>query len=75
MLDYRNNVETKTCPICGESRPLDWFGHELEHTVCKKDGTSQRVIRYRRYLACWKCRAVKRTDTLSPIPFSEVMQR
>lgn len=73
MLDYQNNIETKTCPICGESRPLDWFGHELKHIVYKKDGTAQKTIRYRKYLACWKYRAVKHIDTLSPIPFGEVM--
>ena len=75
VLDYRNNVEAKACPICGESRPLDWFGPELKFVEYKKDGTVRRTIRYRKYLACWKCRAVRRIKTLSRIPFSDEMGR
>ena len=24
--NYRNNVETQKCPICGKDRARDWFG-------------------------------------------------
>lgn len=75
MFDYRNKVKTKACPICSESRPLDWFGPELKFVEYKKDGTIRRTIRYRKYLACWKCRAAKRINTLSRIPISDEMGR
>lgn len=71
---YQNNIKTKTCPICGDSRPLGWFGPELKFVEYKRDGTARRTIRYRKYLACWKCRAVERIGTLSPIPFSDEME-
>lgn len=72
---YQNNIKMKTCPICGDSKPLDWFGPELKFVEYKKDGTIRRTIRYRKYLACWKCRAVRRINTLSPIPVSDEMVR
>ena len=75
MFDYRNKIKTKACPICGESRPLDWFGPELKFVEYKKDGTIRRTIRYRKYLACLKCRAAKRINTLSRIPISDEMGR
>lgn len=74
MFDYRNKIKTKACPVCGESRSLDWFGPELKFVEYKKDGTVRRTIRYRKYLACWKCRAAKRIKTLSPIPLSDEME-
>lgn len=75
MFDYRNKIKTKACPICSESRPLDWFGPELKFVEYKKDGTIRRTIRYRKYLACWKCRAAKRINTLSRIPICDEMGR
>lgn len=75
MFGYRNNVETKACPVCGENRPLDWFGPELKFVEYKRDGTIRRTIRYRKYLACWRCRAVRRINTLSRIPVSDEMGR
>ena len=32
--NYRNNVETQKCPICGKDRARDWFG--FGQTVCKR---------------------------------------
>lgn len=39
MVHCQNKIKTKTYPICGESRPLDWFGPELKFVEYKKDGT------------------------------------
>lgn len=70
----QNRIVTKACPVCGVSRPLDWFGQELKVVDYKKDGTVRKVVRYRKYLACWKCRATKGIDALSAPPFNEVTQ-
>ena len=69
-----NRIATKVCPVCGESRPLDWFGQELKLVDYKKDGTVRKVVRYRKYHACWRCRALKRNDLLAVPPIHEVMQ-
>lgn len=69
---HHSRIETKVCPICGNHRPLDWFGQETKLVDYKKDGRVRNVVRYRRYYACWKCRAVKGIDTLAIPPFDEV---
>lgn len=66
-----NRVITKACPVCGIQRPLDWFGSLMKHVVYKKDGSVSSVIRYRKYHACWKCRALKGIDLLAIPPISE----
>lgn len=60
-----NNVPEKVCPYCGYSRPLDWFGAELKHEVRNTSGRVVRVIRYRKYVACWQCRGMKHIGTLT----------
>lgn len=42
----QNRIVTKTCPVCGVSRPLDWFGQEQKLVDYKKDGTVRKVVRY-----------------------------
>lgn len=69
-----NRIATKVCPACGESRPLDWFGQEMKLVDYKKDGTVRKVVRYRKYHTCWKCRALKRSNLLAVPPIHEVMQ-
>lgn len=64
----------KDFPVCGVSRPLDWFGQEQKLVDYKKDGTVRKVVRYRKYHACWKCRATKGIDALSVPPLCEVME-
>lgn len=44
----QNRIVTKTCPVCGVSRPLDWFGQEQKLVDYKKDGTVRKVVRYRK---------------------------
>lgn len=75
MAHYQNKIKMKTCPICGDSRPLDWYGPEQKLIFRNKDSTIQRIIRYRKYLACWKCRAIRRIHTLSPIPINDEVER
>lgn len=63
---FQSNVPEKTCPYCGTSRPLDWFGAELKYEVRdKRSGHVVRIIRYRKYVACWRCREIKRIRTLT----------
>lgn len=54
---FANNLFVRACPLCGQKRPLDYFGPELKKNIfSKKTGRLVRVIRYRKYIACWKCR-------------------
>jgi len=63
---FQNNVPERVCPFCGISRPLDWFGKELKHEIRdKRTGHVLRTIRYRKYVACWRCRGIKRITTLT----------
>lgn len=63
---FKNNVPEQTCPYCGKSYPLDWFGPELKHEERRKTtGHVVRVIRYRKYVACWRCRGIKRITKLT----------
>lgn len=63
---FQNNVPERVCPFCGTSRPLDWFGKELKHEIRdKRTGHVLRTIRYRKYVACWRCRGIKRITTLT----------
>ena len=71
---HQSRIETKVCPICGNPRPLDWFGQELKLVDYKKDGTVRKVVRYRKYHACWKCRAVEGASELAAPPLDEVME-
>ena len=64
-----NRIETMACPFCGSVRPTDWFGPELKHVEYEK-GTLRvkKVVRYRKYKACWKCREVKRINATNTPP-------
>lgn len=63
---FQSNVPEKVCPYCGDSRPLDWFGGELKHEIRdKRTGHVVRTIRYRKYVACWRCRGIKHIGTLT----------
>lgn len=63
---FQNNVPERICPYCGTSRPLDWFGKELKHEIRdKRTGRVLRTINYRKYVACWRCRGIKRIATLT----------
>lgn len=70
------NPETKPCPCCGVERPLDWFGPQLKATVYEKDGCRvKRTVRYRKYVACWKCREFGDNTELAPVPSAEADER
>lgn len=63
---FQNNVPERVCPCCGTSRPLDWFGKELKHEIRdKRTGRVTRIVSYRKYVACWRCRGIKRITTLT----------
>lgn len=63
---FQNNVPEQVCPHCGKSYPLDWFGPELKlEERSKTTGHVVRIIRYRKYVACWRCRGIKRITTLT----------
>lgn len=70
----KNRIATKTCPVCGDARPLDWFGPELKLIDHKKDGSVRKAVRYRKYFACWRCRELKRNTLLAFPPFDEVAE-
>ena len=63
---FQNNVPEHVCPFCGTSRPLDWFGKELKHEIRDKR-TGPRSAHYplSQYVACWRCRGIKRITTLT----------
>lgn len=63
-----NRVETKVCPLCGTKRPLDWFGAEIKSVEYNQNGTPKKTVRFRKYVACWRCREMKGFDARSPIP-------
>ena len=63
---FQNNVPERVCPYCGTSRPLDWFGKELKHEIRdKRTGRVTRIVSYRKYVACWRCRGIHRITTLT----------
>ena len=63
---FQNNVPEKVCPHCGKSYPIDWFGQELKHEIRdKRTGHVTRIVRYRKYVACWRCRGIHRITTLT----------
>lgn len=63
---FQNNVPEKVCPHCGKSYPLDWFGQELKHEIRdKRTGHVTRIVRYRKYVACWRCRGIHHITTLT----------
>lgn len=73
--DYQNKIEKKICPYCGDERPLDWFGRKVLKINVYNAKTHAKVetVRYRKFKACWKCRAFhptlrKKTDPLAAIP-------
>lgn len=54
---FENNIPKQRCPVCGDERPLDWFGPELKQEVRDKHtGRVVEIRRYRKYVVCWKCR-------------------
>lgn len=61
---YQGRVAEKTCPHCGKKRPLDWFGPEFkDQIVDARTGKVTKVVRYRKYVACWRCRWIHRITT------------
>lgn len=57
-----NHVDMMPCPICGEERPLDWFGRKVLRIKIHNTTTHTLVhkIKYRKFKACWKCREFHR---------------
>lgn len=53
-------IEMKVCPYCHKKRPLDWFGKRARKIIVSRKGTHEKVntIYYRKFKACWKCRAL-----------------
>lgn len=59
-------IGERRCLSCGRKRPLDWFGSEVkEEKFDERTGKTKVVARYRKYVSCWKCRALKRGRTAS----------
>ena len=54
-MQYDNKIELAACPSCSEKRPKDWFVPELKFKeLDEKTGKVKRVIRYRKYINCWR---------------------
>lgn len=66
-----NRIKEKRCPVCGAKRPLDWFGQEVKLVEREKESMRVKgVIRYRKYVACWRCRELGRNTELASPPRS-----
>ena len=64
-----NRIAEQRCPICGEMRPPDWFGPELKTTVVdERTLIVRKVVRWRKYLACWRCRESGLDRSPAPSP-------
>lgn len=74
---FENNVETMRCPICGDERPLDWFGRRVLHIKIRNATTHTLVheIRYRKFKACWKCREFHKELRYEIDPYTLVPQQ
>lgn len=67
-MQYENKIELATCPSCSEKRPKDWFGPELKlKELDEKTGKVKCVIRYRKYINCWRCRAMRGARDLATV--------
>lgn len=67
---FNNNLPEKTCPNCNKTYPLDWFGAERKIFIRRKNSYRVlRVLRFRKFVNCWKCRNVHGLDELTdPAP-------
>lgn len=71
---YENKLAFERCPFCGAQRSADWFGPELRADVRdEKTGKVKRVIRYRKYVGCWRCRELRGHRGLRMPPVSEAL--
>ena len=66
---YENKIELVTCPFCSVKRPKDWFGPEVKaNDRDEKTGKTKRVVKYRKYVGCWRCREIRGVCDLAAPP-------
>lgn len=73
-MQHENRIKLEACPICGVERPEDWFGPELKYVERNRlTAKTERVIRYRKYVACWRCRELRANRDRRVVPVEELL--